>query len=129
VCLSDDLANALNTNLLRLLSTPGTTLLVAEEEEQTTESTTDVIGFVSLYSYWGLLDDAPSALLDRIVVAQRYQASSVVAALLEQAVGACQAMGCSEIDFAASEGSLIPADVLGKMGFEEKANCFSLEIR
>jgi len=127
--LSGELANALNTNLLRLLSTPGTTLLVAQEEDQDKEPVGDVIGFVSLYSYWGLLDDTPSALLDRVVVAQKYQASSVVAALLEQGVGACQAMGCSQIQFIASEGSLIPTDVLSKMGFEEKANSFYLEIR
>lgn len=126
--LTTELANALNTNLLRLLSTPGTTLLVAQEEGQDNEST-GVIGFVSLYSYWGLLDDSPSALLDRVVVAKRYQASSVVAALLEQAVGACQAMGCSQVQFIAAEGSLVPTDVLGKMGFEEKENCHFLEIR
>lgn len=132
--LTDELANALNTNLLRLLSTPGTTLLVAQEDNETEEtannqSRAEVIGFISLYSYWGLLDDTPSALLDRIVVAQRYQATSVVAALLEQGVGACQAMGCSQIQFIASEGSLVPSDVLGKMGFEEKSDTFLLELR
>lgn len=132
--LSSELANALNTNLLRLLSTPGTTLLVAQEEKQDDAPVgdapmDDVIGFISLFSYWGLLDDAPSALLDRVVVAQRYQASSVVAALLEQGVGACQAMGCSRIQFIAAEGSLTPKDTLEKMGFQEQENCFYLEIR
>ncbi len=142
--IKDDLANALNTNLLRLLSTPGTTLLVAQEEspDDTTDTASeekapnaldntgqDVIGFISLFSYWGLLDDAPNALLDRVVVAQRYQSSSVVAALLEQGVGACQAMGCSQIQFVAAEGSLNPKETLEKMGFVEQDNIFNMEIR
>lgn len=131
--IKDELANALNTNLLRLLSTPGTTLLVAQEDNEddkaTENSGQDVIGFISLYSYWGLLDDAPNALLDRVVVAQRYQSSSVVAALLEQGVGACQAMGCSQIQFIAAEGSLTPKETLEKMGFVEQDNIFNLEIR
>ena len=142
--IKDDLANALNTNLLRLLSTPGTTLLVAQEEspDDTPDTASeekapnaldntgqDVIGFISLFSYWGLLDDAPNALLDRVVVAQRYQSSSVVAALLEQGVGACQAMGCSQIQFIAAEGSLNPKETLEKMGFVEQDNIFNLEIR
>lgn len=142
--IKDDLANALNTNLLRLLSTPGTTLLVAEQlvaeqlvaeqlvaEQLVAEEagSSSVIGFISLYSYWGLLDDAPSALLDRVVVSKAYQTTSVAAALLEQGVGACQAMGCSEIKFVAAEGSLMPTEILEKMGFIAQAESFLLEIR
>ncbi len=119
-----ELVNALNTNLLRLLSTPGNTLLVAEEEGSSL-----AIGFISVYSYWGLLDDAPSALLDRIVVSKAYQATSVVAALLEQGIGACQAMGCSDIKFVPSEGSLMPKEILEKMGFQAHEQFFLLEIR
>ncbi|MDQ3460123.1 MAG: hypothetical protein M3498_12610 [Deinococcota bacterium] len=115
--LSGELEAALNTNLLRLLSAPGAALLVAE-------SKTGLLGFVSLWTRWGLLDEAPSGHIDRVVVRAGSHAgseASVTAALLEQAVGACQAMGCAEVDFVPAEGSLVPEAALRGLGFERAA--------
>ncbi|MDQ3397878.1 MAG: GNAT family N-acetyltransferase [Deinococcota bacterium] len=110
--LAEGLKAALNTNLLRMLSAPGTALLVAEDEEAA------LLGFVSLWTRWGLLDAAPSGFIDRIVVRQAWQDSAVPHALLEQALGACQALGCGEVDFVPAEGSLLPSASLQAFGFE-----------
>lgn len=109
--LSAELASALNTNLLRLLSTPGSTLLVAEAEEGA------LVGVVSLWARWGLFDDAPAATIDRLVVRQGFEASAVAPALLEQALGAAQALGCTRVEFAPSEESLLPVEALERFGF------------
>lgn len=118
--LSPELASALNTNLLRLLSASGSSLLVAEGER-------DLLGFVSLWTRWGLLDEAPSGQIDRVVV-RSGAGAGVTAALLEQAVGACQAMGCSEVQFVPAEGSLLPEEALRGLGFESTGGSYRLEV-
>jgi ribosomal protein S18 acetylase RimI-like enzyme len=119
--LSAELEAALNTNLLRLLSTPGSTLLVAEGDM-------GVVGFVSLWTRWGLLDQAPAGFIDRIVVRADLQEKAVPHALLEQALGACQAMGCSEVEFVPAEGSLVPELALKAFGFEKAEGRYSLTV-
>ena len=122
--LTEELGRALNTNLLRLLSNPGTTLLVAE-----TENPTDLIGFVSLWTRWGLLDDAPSALIGSLVVARAWGGSAAPHALLEQALGACTAVGCASVEFVPAEGSLVPQEALEGFGFQSvAAGRFALEL-
>ena len=123
--LTEELGRALNTNLLRLLSNPGTTLLVA----QTQSPEAELVGFVSLWTRWGLLDDAPSGLIDRLVVAKTWQGSAVPHALLEQALGACAAVGCASVEFVPAAGSLVPEAALAGFGFETvAAGRFDLEL-
>ncbi len=119
--LTAGLESALNTNLLRLLSSPGSALLVAEGEE-------GILGFVSLWTRWGLYDQAPAGFIDRIVVRAAWQDSAVPYALLEQALGACQAMGCSEVEFVPAEGSLEPEAALKAFGFERTESRYSLTV-
>jgi GNAT superfamily N-acetyltransferase len=109
--LSAELSAALNTNLLRLLSTPGSTLLVAEDDEGA------LVGMVSLWARWGLFDDAPSAYIDRLVVRRGFEETAVAPALLEQALGAAQALGCTRVEFCPSEASLLPLEALERFGF------------
>jgi N-acetylglutamate synthase-like GNAT family acetyltransferase len=108
--LSPALKSALNTNLLRLLSSPGHTLLIAE-------SSTQLAGFISCWTRWGLFDDGPVGCIDQVVIGEKWQASSVSHALLEQAMGACQALGCKELEVSLSEGSLDIQDLLYEVGF------------
>ena len=98
--LASELRGALNTTLLRLLSQPGTALLVAERvnEEKEAKGESGLLGFVSLWTRWGLFDDAPGGLIDRLVVRRGWEGSAVPHALLEQALGACQALGCARGD-------------------------------
>ena len=110
--LAGDLEGALNTNLLRLLSQPGTALLVAEEE-----TGRGLLGFASLWTRWGLFDDAPGGLIDRLVVRRGWEGSAVPHALLEQALGACGALGCGEVTFLPTEDSLVPEGALLAVGF------------
>ena len=111
--LTGALAGALNTNLLRLLSQPGTALLVAEGEG----GAGGILGCVSLWTRWGLFNDAPSGLIDRLVVRREWEGSAVPHALLEQALGACQALGCGEVTFLPTEDSLVPRGALEAVGF------------
>ncbi len=129
--LTPELASALNTNLLRMLSTPGTSLLVAEDDTSRDDAAEpQVIGFVSLWSRWGLLDEAPSGWIDRIVVRSSYQESSAPYALLEQAIGACEALGCTSVAFVPAEGSLVPHEGLARFGFvPSDLGWFQLELR
>ena len=121
VSLALELKSALNTNLLRLLSTPGTTILVAENDKS-------ILGFISLWSYWGLFDDAPTGIIERLVVHTNWQASSVPQALLEQALGVCQAMGCSSLKVLSTEESFLPKELLAEFGFESLGSSYSLNI-
>ncbi|HEX2862966.1 MAG TPA: hypothetical protein VHN99_00240 [Deinococcales bacterium] len=120
--LAAGIVEALNTNLLRLLSTPGSTLLVAEAPDGT------LLGFASVWTRWGLLDQNPSGLVDQVVTFPALRESTVPAALLEQAVGACQAMGCGSVDLVLSPESFVPPQALGGMGFEPLGSRLRLEI-
>jgi GNAT superfamily N-acetyltransferase len=124
--LDDSLVEALNGNLLRLLQTPGATLLVAETAPNTSQ--TVLLGFVSVWTRWGLFDQAPVGLVDRLVVRPSHQNSAVSAALLEQALGACQAMGCSGIDVVLTPESTINAEALAGFGFIPQGERYFLEI-
>ncbi len=103
---------SLNTNLLRLLQTPGSTLLVAEAPSGS------LLGFASLWTRWGVLDQAPSGLIDRIVVRPSLRDTSVSSALLEQALGACQGMGCASVDLVLTLESTVDQGALEGFGFQ-----------
>ena len=113
--LTDALAAALNTNLLKFLSHPGTTLLLAEADDGR------ILGFVSLWTHWGIFDDAPTATIDRLLVRPGSSAKTVPLALLEQALGAGQALGCTRVEFSPSEDSVVPEEALEQFGFEKSA--------
>lgn len=120
--LEGGIVEALNTNLLRLLSAPGSTLLVAEQGDGT------LAGFVSVWTRWGLLDQAPSGLVDQLVTLPDLRHTAVPAALLEQAIGACQAMGCGSVDLVLGEESFAPLEALTGLGFESSGERRRLEI-
>jgi ribosomal protein S18 acetylase RimI-like enzyme len=120
--LEDSIVEALNTNLLRVLSTPGTTLLVAEAPDGS------LLGFASVWTRWGVLDQSPSGLVDRIVVRPNARASTVPSALLEQAVGACQAMGCGSVELVLTPESTVHPPALEGFGFAQQGERYILEI-
>jgi ribosomal protein S18 acetylase RimI-like enzyme len=120
--LEESVEAALNTNLLRMLQTPGSTLLVAEHDDGR------LLGFSSLWTRWGVLDSAPSGLIDRIVVRPSVRDSSVASALLEQALGACQGMGCSSVDLVLTQESTVDRGALEGFGFKELGKRFYLEV-
>ena len=120
--LEDGVIAGLNTNLLRLLQTPGSTLLVAQHDDGS------LMGFASLWTRWGVLDSAPSGLIDRIVVRPSLRDSSVASALLEQALGACQGMGCASIDLVLTSESTVDIGALEGFGFKELGRRYYLEV-
>ena len=120
--LEDGVIAGLNTNLLRLLQTPGSTLLVAQHDDGS------LMGFASLWTRWGVLDSAPSGLIDRIVVRPSLRDSSVASALLEQALGACQGMGCASIDLVLTSESTVDIGALEGFGFRELGRRYYLEV-
>ena len=120
--LDSSIVEGLNTNLLRLLQTPGATLLVAEDDDGA------VLGFASVWTRWGLLDDKPSGLVDRIVVRPSHQQTAVSSALLEQALGACQAMGCGTVELVLTPESTVDRGALTGFGFEEQGRRYLLEV-
>lgn len=119
--LEDEVIEGLNTNLLRLFQTPGATLIVAENEQ-------GLLGFASIWTRWGVFDENPSGIIDRIVVKPSYETTAVPHALLEQAIGACQGMGCGNIDVILSAESTLLEDSLAKFGFEQQGKRYFLEI-
>jgi ribosomal protein S18 acetylase RimI-like enzyme len=120
--LEESVEAALNTNLLRMLQTPGSTLLVAEHDDGR------LLGFSSIWTRWGVLDSAPTGLVDRIVVRPSVRDSSVASALLEQALGACQGMGCSSVDLVLTQESTVDKGALEGFGFKELGKRFYLEV-
>lgn len=120
--LDDGVIAGLNTNLLRLLQTPGSTLLVAQHDDGS------LMGFASLWTRWGVLDSAPSGLIDRIVVRPSLRDSSVASALLEQALGACQGMGCASVDLVLTAESTVDIGALEGFGFKELGRRYYLEV-
>lgn len=120
--LEEGVVEGLNTNLMRLLQTPGATLLVAED------ASGRLLGFASVWTRWGLLDQSPSGLVDRIVVRPAYRETAVSSALLEQALGACQAMGCGSIELVLTPESTVDRGALEGFGFEEQGKRYYLEV-
>jgi ribosomal protein S18 acetylase RimI-like enzyme len=121
--LEEGVLAGLNTNLLRMLQTPGSTLLVAEHDNG------QLLGFASLWTRWGVLDSAPSGLIDRIVVRPSVRDTSVASALLEQALGACQGMGCQSVDLVLTPESTVDNGALEGFGFKEFGRRYYLEVR
>ncbi len=120
--LEEGVIAALNTNMLRLLQTPGATLLVAEAPNGA------ILGFASLWVRWGVFDQTPNGLIDRIVVRPSVRESSVSSALLEQALGACQGMGCASVDLVLTPESTVDKGALEGFGFAELGKRYHLEI-
>ncbi len=120
--LSAEVAAALNANLLRVLSTPGSSLLVATDEDGA------LLGFVLLWTRWSLFEQAPAGVVDCLIVARTYQVSKAPHALVEQALGACQAMGCARVEFVPTEASLVPNEELAGFGFARLAERYGLEL-
>lgn len=116
------LIEALNTNLLRLLQTPGAAFLVAEDSQER------VLGFASLWTRWGLLDDKPSGLIDRIIVHPQFLHTAVSSALLEQALGACQAMGCGLVELVLTAESTVDSKAVEGLGFRPVGARYLLEV-
>jgi ribosomal protein S18 acetylase RimI-like enzyme len=77
---------------------------------------------------WGILDQNPSGLIDRIVVRPSYRDKTVSSALLEQALGACQAMGCGSVELVLTPESTVDIGALQGFGFEEQGKRYYLEI-
>jgi hypothetical protein len=50
-------------------------------------------------------------------------------ALVEQALGACQAMGCARVEFIPGEASLVPEGALARFGFTPLRQRYVLEVR
>ncbi len=120
--LDDGIIESLNTNMLRLLQSPGATLLVAQADDGR------VLGFASLWTRWGLLDDKPSGLVDRIVVRPSHRDTAVSSALLEQALGACQAMGCGSVELVLTPESTVDQGALEGFGFQQVGKRFFVEV-
>ena len=120
--LDDGVIEALNTNLLRLLQTPGSTLIVAEGDDGR------LLGFASIWTRWGLLDQGPSGLVDRIVVRPSHADTAVSSALLEQALGACQAMGCGSVELVLTAESTVDQGAIEGFGFQAQGKRYYLEI-
>lgn len=120
--LEDSIIEALNTNMLRLLQTPGATLLIAEGPDGR------LLGFASVWTRWGLLDQGPSGLVDRVVVRPSHRDTTVSAALLEQALGACQAMGCGSVELVLTPESTIAREALDGFGFQEQGRRYHVDI-
>jgi GNAT superfamily N-acetyltransferase len=120
--LESTVIEGLNTNMLRLLQTPGSTLIVAQADDGS------LLGFATLWTRWGILDQTMSGLVDRIVVRPSYRDKTVSSALLEQALGACQAMGCGSVELVLTAESTVDKTALEGFGFEEQGKRYYLEV-
>lgn len=103
---------AFNTNLLRALSTPGCTVLVAEDEGR-------ILGAITVWSRTGLFNTGPTGLLEHLVVDPALAESAVAAALIEQGIGACQALGCHEVQAMPAGDDSSQRALLARFGFAE----------
>jgi N-acetylglutamate synthase-like GNAT family acetyltransferase len=112
---------AFNTNLLRALSTPGCTVLVAEGEGR-------VLGAITVWTRTGLFNTGPTGLLDQLVVDPAFADSAVAAALVEQGIGACQALGCHEVQAVLADHDQTQRELLAHFGFEATGAGFALRV-
>lgn len=126
--LTPELKSALNTNLLRLLSTSNATLLIAEILDK-------IVGFASLWNLQGLFTEGSIGIIDSFVVSKDVVGkdnveSNLAKTLLEQALGVFQALGCSQVKVLPSENNMttIASQLLIEFGFQNMGNTYYLEI-
>ena len=112
---------AFNTNLVRALSTPGGTVLVAEGEGR-------ILGAITIWSRTGLFNTGPTGLLEHLVVDPALAETAVAAALVEQGIGACQALGCLEVQAVPAGDDSAQRALLARFGFAEAGVGMALRI-
>ena len=112
---------AFNTNLLRALSTPGCTVLVADSGGR-------ILGAITIWSRTGLFNTGPTGLLDHLVVDPDLAESAIAAALIEQGIGACQALGCHEVQAIPASHDSSQRALLARFGFEEAGVGLTLRV-
>jgi len=112
---------AFNSNLIRALSNPGCTVLVAEGEGR-------ILGAITIWSRTGLFNAGPTGLLEDLVVDPALRESAVAGALIEQGVGACQALGCHEVQVVASNLDRAQQDLLAAFGFQPAGVGLTLRV-
>ena len=108
-----DIDNALS-NCRRMIDDPNSHILLARLED-------DVVGFVNLTTRTTILHNAPSGLIDELVVAKAYRGRGIGKLLIEAAMNKCRDLGCCEVEVSTEMTNEKARAFYKSCGFEEDA--------
>jgi GNAT superfamily N-acetyltransferase len=108
-------------NCERLLRNAGSHFLVAAREGKP-------VGLINFAVRQTILHRSPSALIDEVVVAERYRGKGVGRQLVQAAIEKCRQLGCCEVEVSTEKTNLEARKFYKKCGFEERGTLFEADL-
>lgn len=117
--LIDAIENAENINIdnalshcRRMIDDPNSHILLAKLEN-------DVVGFINFTTRMTILHNAPSGLIDELVVAKACRGRGIGNELIEAAINTCRDLGCCEVEVSTEMTNEKARAFYKSCGFEE----------
>jgi GNAT superfamily N-acetyltransferase len=86
------------------------------------------VGFINFTIRQTILHRSPSALIDELVVAEKYQGKGVGKQLVLAAIKKCKQLGCCEVEVSTEKTNLKARGFYEKCGFEERGMLFEADL-
>jgi GNAT superfamily N-acetyltransferase len=104
-----------------MLADPVSHVLIARHGEA-------VVGFINFVTRKTLYHDAPSALIDELIVAQPYHGQGIGKRLIFATLDMCRQLGCSEVEVSTLKSNHEARAFYKRCGFEEDAVLLEMHL-
>ena len=104
-----------------ILVDPDAHVLIARHDET-------VVGFINFTTRRTLYHDAPSALIDELIVAEPYRGQGIGKRLIAATLDQCRQLGCSEVEVSTPKSNHEARAFYRRCGFEEDAVLLEIHL-
>jgi GNAT superfamily N-acetyltransferase len=87
-----------------------------------------VVGFINFATRKTLYHDAPSALIDELIVAEPYRGQGIGKRLIFATLDMCRQLGCSEVEVSTPKSNREARAFYKRCGFEEDAVLLEIHL-
>lgn len=108
-----DIENA-SSNCHQMIDSPNSHILLARLGNE-------IVGFIHLTTRMSILHNAPSGLIDELVVAKTHRGRGIGRLLIEAAINKCRDLGCCEVEVSTEMTNEKARAFYKSCGFEEDA--------
>jgi len=108
-------------NCAILINDPGHHIFLAKDKDV-------VAGLINFTTRMTILHTGPSALIDELIVSERYRGHGIGSKLISSAVEKCRELGCGEVEVSTEKGNTGAREFYKKCGFEEDAVLLELAL-